>query len=84
MTEQIGDWLCADVDGLRVASHGPESASYDVEDEVFVSHGRVPKAVVEWLIRPTDSTRVTDAGKAMDDFVVGQKKPPTAESESER
>ncbi len=54
MTKQIGEWLCADVDGLRAASHGRESASYDLDDEILVSHGRVPKAVVEWLIRPAD------------------------------
>lgn len=54
MTKIIGDWICADVDGLRVASRGGESASFDVFDDFLVSYGKLPKEVVEWLIRPAD------------------------------
>lgn len=54
MTKQIGDWLCAEIDNLRVASRGGESASFDVSDCFLVSYGKLPKEVVEWLIRPVD------------------------------
>lgn len=54
MVKRIGDWTCADVDDLRVATRGEDSASFAVSEGFLLSFGKIPKEVVEWLIRPVD------------------------------
>ena len=48
MVEVIEGWTCVAADGLRCASHGSESASYEAGGPL-VCFGKLPAAVLAWL-----------------------------------